>query len=64
MEYLTVHFANNDTQVSAVGNFTNPISFRLRLDLSEEKEVRLYARTPNGYISTNTVVSIEALQSG
>lgn len=63
MDYITVHFASDNSQVSAAGDFTNPISFRLRLDLNQEDQVRLYAQTQQGYVSQNTVVQIVGLQA-
>lgn len=63
-EYLTIYFADTSEAVSKVGDFSNPISFDLRLDLNEEKQVKLFVQTPVGYQSQNTLVEIVELQTG
>lgn len=55
-DYIRLYFAEDGTQISEEG-FTNPVEMRLRSDLSQSAEVRLYAQADDGYLVTNTRVT-------
>ncbi len=47
--FIKLFFAEDDVQVSEAPVTTNAVTFILRADLDEEKEVRLYAMADDGY---------------
>lgn len=55
---LELYFAENNTPISLEGDLSNPIQFRLRLDLNEQDEVRLYAQADEGYLISDVSVSL------
>lgn len=54
-----MYFATDDTVVSELGTFTNPILFTLRADLEETDSIRMYAECDTGYQATDVDVTIE-----
>lgn len=57
--YLSLYFAETDIEVSPPNVFTNAIEFTLRADLSEADEVKLYAKTDDGYRVLDAQVTAE-----
>jgi len=54
--YIKLFFAEDDVQVSEAPTTTNAVTFILRADLNEEKEVRLYAMADENYEVDDTEV--------
>lgn len=57
MAYIKLFFADG-TEVSPQGTFTNAIEFKLRADLEESDEIRLYAIADTGYKVTGVTASL------
>lgn len=58
-EYIDMYYADDDSRVTEDDNYNNPVEFHLRIDEEEEKEVRLYLQTEEGYTAYNLSVSPE-----
>ncbi len=51
-----LYFSDSGAAISLAGDFSNPIAFSLRIDLSQIDETRIYAEADPGFVIRNVVV--------
>jgi len=58
-QYINMYYAADNSLITEDGDYTNPVEFHLRVDLAEEKEVRLYLQTETDFTAYNLSVTPE-----